>query len=95
MGWSAEESGHGDAMLTKSCKFLEGEVTGGDAGRVTWGEVGCWGLREGGLEGLGCRELDTAGLGTIKREWVVVIQGLLHWNLRIAQLVDNIICSDY
>ena len=42
MGWSAEESGHGDAMLTKSCKFLEGEVTGGDAGRVTWGEVGCW-----------------------------------------------------
>ncbi len=54
VGWRAEESGHGDAMLTKSCKFLEGEATGGDAGRVIWGETGCWDLREGGLGGLGC-----------------------------------------
>ena len=45
----AEESGRGDAKLIKSCKFLEGEVTGGETGKGGFGDMGGTFI-EGGLE---------------------------------------------
>ena len=57
---SCEESGRGDERLEKSCKFLEGEVIGGEGGTGALGDMG-GAFIEGGLLVLIC-EVFVAGL---------------------------------
>ena len=61
VGCRADERGRGDARLMKSCKFLEGDITGDtDKG----GLPGDTTLFEGGFDIFPCCVTDMAGLGT-------------------------------
>lgn len=60
VGFKADERGCGDARLMKSCKFLEGDIMGGDTDE---GGLGDTTFVEGGFDIFPC-ETDIAGLGT-------------------------------